>query len=232
MSTQESMDALTLIHMNSAALFNLTNWLSPAYPVGAYTYSHGLEWEIECGRISDQASLADWIRTCLRYGAGRSDAIVLAHTWRAGKDEVALGEVAELAAALAPSAERQLETLKQGEAFARITTAIWPYSLKLPDPLPYPVAVGIWSAQESCPLFETTFLYLNAFANNLISAGLRLVPLGQTDGQRAARALYPDIEAVAAEAINAELDDVGGCSLKADLASMHHETQYTRLFRS
>jgi len=207
------------------ALWKLAAWLSPAYPVGAYTYSHGLEWAIESGDVADRETLTAWVADCLEHGAGRTDAILLA---RAHADPAA-EEVAELATALQPSRERLLEAQAQGTAFAATTAAVWGPDLA---PAPYAVAVGRAAAAHGLPLAETAFLFLQAFAANLVSAGVRLIPLGQTDGQRTTAALMPVAQRVAAEAVTAPLDAIGGCAIRADIASMKHETQYTRLFRS
>jgi urease accessory protein len=207
------------------ALGKLAAWLSPSYPVGAFSYSHGLEWAVEAGDVTDRETLAQWIADCLAQGAGRTDAILLAHAHANPEDP----EIADLAAALQPSRERLLEVQAQGAAFARTTSDVWGPALAS---APYPVAVGRAAAAHGLPLPETAFLYLHAFAANLVSAGVRLIPLGQTDGQRALAALMPVARAVAAEAIIAQLDAIGGCALRADIASMRHETQYTRLFRS
>jgi urease accessory protein len=207
------------------ALGKLAAWLSPSYPVGAFSYSHGLEWAVEAGDVTGRETLTQWIADCLAHGAGRTDAILLAHAHAEPEDS----EIADLAAALQPSRERLLEAEAQGAAFARTTSDVWGPALA---PAPYPVAVGRAAAAHGLPLPETAFLYLHAFAANLVSAGVRLIPLGQTDGQRALAALMPVARAVAAEAITAPLDAIGGCALRADIAAMKHETQYTRLFRS
>lgn len=203
----------------------LTAWLSPAYPVGAYSYSHGLEWAVEAGDVTDATGLRSWTADVVAHGAGRADAILLAHAYAAPDP----APVAELAAALAASAERRLETTAQGAAFAKATTAAWGFPL---PPLPYPVAVGRAARLMDLPLPLTATLFVGAFAANLVSAGVRLVPVGQTDGQRIVAALAPLVARVAAEAIAAPLDDVGGCAFRADIAAMRHETQRTRLFRS
>jgi len=207
------------------ALWKLTAWLSPSYPVGAFSYSHGLEWAVEAGDVTDRATLTSWVADCLEHGAGRTDAILLAHAHADPNNP----EIAELAAALQPSRERQLESQAQGAAFARATADAWGPDL---DAAPYPVAVGRAAAAHEVAAGETVYLYLHAFAANLVSAGVRLIPLGQTDGQRALAALMPVARVVAAEALTAPLDAIGGCALRADLAAMKHETQYTRLFRS
>jgi urease accessory protein len=214
-------------------------WLSPAYPVGGFSYSHGLEWTVEAGKVRDAPTLGDWVEDILRHGAGRSDAILLAETWRAvtGGDERRLAEAVELAAALAPSAERRLETLAQGAAFLAATQAVWPspalqrLSAQAAE-VAYPVAVGACAAAHGLPLAPTAHAFLQAFAANLVSAGVRLIPLGQTDGLRVLARLEPLVLPLVAGALGTRLDDVGGAGVMADIASMRHETQYTRLFRS
>jgi urease accessory protein len=221
------------------ALSRLLIWLSPAYPVGGFSYSHGLEWTVEAGKVRDAATLGGWVEDILRHGAGRSDAILLAEAWRAVAENDArrLAEAVELVAALAPSAERRLETLAQGAAFLAATRTVWPSPAldRLAEQVAevaYPVAVGACAAAHALPLAPTARAFMQAFAANLVSAGVRLVPLGQTDGLRVLARLEPLIPALAAAALAARLEDVGGAAVMADIASMRHETQYTRLFRS
>lgn len=203
----------------------LAAWLSPAYPVGSYAYSHGLEQAVAAGAVADAGALRAWVAGVLAQGSGRSDAVLLAAA-HAGRDPA---ELAELAAALAPSAERLMETTLLGAAFCRVTAAAW--GLDLP-PLPYPVAVGRAAGLLGLPLRLTATLYLQAFAASLVSAGVRLVPVGQTDGQRITAGLLGLAAAVADEALETPLDAIGGGALAADLAAMLHETQYSRLYRS
>ncbi len=223
----------------SPTLARLMTWLSPAYPVGGYSYSHGLEWTVEAGRVRDAATLGDWIEDILTHGAGRSDVIFLAEAWRAvaGGDERLLAETVELAAAFAPSAERRLETLAQGAAFLAATQAVWPRPelerlAAEGTEVAYPVAVGASAAAHALPLAATAQAFAQAFAANLVSAGVRLIPLGQTDGLRVLARLEPLIPRIVSGALAASLDDIGGAAIMADIASMRHETQYTRLFRS
>ncbi|MBX9590399.1 MAG: urease accessory protein UreF [Hyphomonadaceae bacterium] len=222
----------------SMTLARLMTWLSPAFPVGSFSYSHGLEWEVETGRVKDAATLGGWIEDVLFHGAGRTDAIFLAEAWRAisAGDAVLLKEVAELAAAFAPSAERRLETLAQGAAFLAAVKAVWPHpaidTLSAQEEIAYPIAVGACTAAHGLPLIATGQAFMQAFAANLVSAGVRLIPLGQTDGLRVIARLEPLIPRIVADALGAALDDVGGIAVMADIASMRHETQYTRLFRS
>lgn len=224
-----------------AALSRLMTWLSPAFPVGAFTYSHGLEWAVEDGSVTTASALAAWLSDILRHGAGRSDAILLAAAFRSAAEGRVedLVEVADLAYALQPSKERRLESGAQGRAFTTAICETWgaPSLVELagrlaPDPVAYSVAVAVAAADHRLPLAETTEAYLTAFAANLVSAAVRAVPLGQTDGQKTIRDLAPVVSAVVADALAASLDDIGGAALRADVASMAHETQYTRLFRS
>jgi urease accessory protein len=212
-------------------------WLSPAFPVGGFSFSHGLEWVVGRGEVADAGSLAAWVEDVLQHGAGRSDAIFLAETWRAvDKDDgERTKEVAELAAALAPSAERRLETLAQGTAFLAAVRAVWPHprlDTLCAGEVAFPVAVGAAAAAHGLPLLPTAEVFCQAFAANLVSAGVRLIPLGQTDGLRVLAQVQPSIPGLVGEALDANLDDVGGATIVADIASMRHETQYTRLFRS
>lgn len=224
----------------TAVLYRLMTWLSPAFPVGAFSYSSGIEWAVEAGDIADAASLKDWLDAMLSEGSGFCDAVFLSQAHRAAEagDRAALGEVAELAAAFVTSRERQLETTAQGRAFIEIARAAWDCDglhetiANCPVPIVYPVAIGLVSAVHGVPVAPTLHAFLHALVSNWISAGSRLIPLGQTESQRVLAALEPVVGATASRALTATLDDVGGATFRADLASLRHETQYTRLFRS
>ena len=223
-----------------AALYRLMAWLSPSYPVGAFSYSSGIEWAVEAGDITNAATLIDWLSLMVSDGAGFCDAVLFVHAHRAagGDDATALREIAELAAAFVPSKERHLETTAQGAAFLTATRAAWHCdTLDLlasawDGPVAYPVAVATACAGHDIEAKSALPAFLHAVAANWISAGVRLIPLGQTDGQRVLAALEPIIAATAARALASKLDDLGGAAFRSDLASMRHETQYTRLFRS
>lgn len=208
----------------SAAL-TLHAWLSPAFPVGAFAYSHGLETAIAEGQVTDAQAVHDWIEACLCHGAGRTDALLMLAVMR-GDDPA---EVDDLACALAPSRERLLETEGQGSAFSETVVAAWGGA---GSARAYPVAVGLAAREADLPETETAEIFLQAFCSNLVSAAIRLVPIGQTDGQRILSALQPVIAGVVAKARSESLDDIGGCTLLGDIASMRHETQAVRLFRS
>jgi len=215
-------------------------WFSPAYPIGAFSYSSGIEWAVEAGDVTSADTLLDWLEVMLRNGAGFCDGVFFAHAWRAttADDEAALTAIAELAAALTPSRERFLETTAQGRAFLEATLAAWPCKAidrlaALEDkPLAYPIAAGVAAAGHAVSLAPALAAYLQAIAANWVSAGVRLIPLGQSDGQRLIAALAPSVATTTARAIDAALDDLGSAAFRADLASMRHEAQYTRLFRS
>jgi urease accessory protein len=224
----------------AAALYRLMAWLSPAYPTGAFSYSSGIERAVEAGDITDAGKLKHWLAVMVGEGGGFCDAVFFVHAFRAiaGSDDALLRRVAEIAAAFAPSKERHLETTAQGRAFLDTTRAAWPTPaadrlLTVWDgAIALPIAVGVACAGHGVPVDPALHAYLHAMAANLISTGVRLIPLGQTDGQRVLAALEPIVAATAERALVTGLDEVGSAAFRADVASMRHETQYTRLFRS
>jgi urease accessory protein len=240
MTTNEPVDAGRLTEREAAALYRLMTWLSPAFPVGGFSYSSGIEWAVEAGDITDATTLADWLDAMLGNGSGFCDAAFLVQAFRAAEAgaEAQLREIAELAAAFVPSRERQLETTSQGRAFIEIVRAAWDADglaamvAACNAPLVYPAAVGVVAASHGVPLAATLHAFLHALVSNWISAASRLIPLGQTDSQRVLASLEPAVAATASRALSATLDDLGSATFRADLASLRHETQYTRLFRS
>jgi urease accessory protein len=225
---------------DTAALYRLMSWLSPAYPVGAFSYSGGLEWAVEAGDVTSADTLMTWLSALVAHGGGYCDAVFFVHAHAAAwaQDESVLCAVAELAFAFTPSRERHLETTAQGDAFLETTRAAWPcaalerLTAVWPKAIAYPVAVAVAAAGHGITVTPALNAYLHGVVANLISAGVRLVPLGQTDGQRLLAALAPVVAATAERALVTPLDEVGAAAFRADIASMRHETQYTRLFRS
>lgn len=216
------------------ALSLLLAWVSPQLPIGAFGYSHGLERLAEAGHLADAGATLRAVRVALG-AAGRCDSVLLCHAFRAraAGDRSAMGDVQELALALAPSAERREETVFQGNAFVRLADALWPDpDGPLAGDVPLPVALGAFGAAHRVPLPPLVHAQLSAFVAQLVSAAVRIVPLGQTDGQRVQWSLAADVAAVAAEAQAADLDDIGGAALGLDVASLQHEVQEVRLFRS
>ena len=216
-----------------AALLRLMAWMSPAFPVGGFSYSGGLEKAVEDRRIGDAAALRDWLETLLRHGSLWNDAVFLAHAWRSAGDAAILSETADLARALAGSAERYRETVLLGDAFVAAAGA-WPHAVLdlLPKDVPYPIAVGAVAAGHAVPLRETIAAFLHAGASQIVSAGIRLGVAGQKDGVAILAASEAIIAEMAARAMQSTLDDLGSATIIADTAAMRHETQGTRLFRS
>ena len=215
-------------------------WLSPSFPVGAFAFSHGLEWAVEAGDIHDAETARLWLSDLLQHGSGYSDCCTVALAWQAATDHdpERLRALAELTYAMQPTSERRLEATMQGQAFMLAALSAWSRpaleTLKpaLADGVTYPVALGLVAASHEIPLEQTVSAFALSFVSNLVSALVRLGPLGQTGGQRVIAALLPLIETVSREATRATLADLGSCAFRSDIASMRHETQYTRLFRS
>lgn len=223
--------------MTTDGLYPLMCWLSPGFPAGGFSYSHGLEAAVEAARVRDRADLERYIDAVLMHGAGHADATVFAVAWRAvrANDRLAFAEVAALAAALRGSSELALEASAQGEAFVNVFAGTWDGAIEgwFPDArASYPVAVACATAMAGIGLEPALTAYLQAVAQNLVSAGVRLIPLGQSDGQRVLAALAPRVGVCARAATTRTIDDVESSALVIDSLSMTHETQYTRLFRS
>jgi urease accessory protein len=230
----------TVAGADRGAALPLLIWLSPAFPVGAYAYSHGLEWAVEAGDVVDAASLQGWLLDLLEFGASRSDAILFVVAFRAAAaaDWPGLMEINVLAVALTASAERRLETTAQGAAFVAAARGPWDCEplrrLELaPDGrIAYSVAVAAAASGHGLPLEASLRAFVLAQAANLVSAALRLGPIGQTDGQKILAELLPRIQDLAREAETAGLAGLGNCAFRSDIAATRHETQYSRLFRS
>ena len=225
------------------AFLRLQNWLSPIFPTGAYSYSHGVEWAVETGHVHDRMSLVEWLAADLRYGSGRNEAIFFNAAWSCATndDRLKLLEVAELAAAFRGTAEFALESAQQGSALRATLSQVWRDPLldwlwqslsERSVPNAVAVVLGIRCARQGVPIDIALPAFLQGYVANLVTAGLRLVPLGQTDGQFAIAALEEAVLATSVSATSASLEDLGSAGFMVDLASMAHETQYTRLFRS
>jgi urease accessory protein len=225
------------------ALLRLQSWLSPAFPTGSYSYSHALEWAVEAGHIHDRQSLVDWLEADLRYGSGRNEAIFFSEAWRSalGDDRTRLAEIAELAAAFRGTSEFALESSQQAAACLATLRRVWPdpvldglAKILCEHRVPPAVAVvlGVASASLGIPARVALPAFLQSYVANLVTAGVRLVPLGQTDGQFAIARLEQSVTTTSVQAEHATIDDLGSAAFMVDLASMAHETQYTRLFRS
>jgi urease accessory protein len=223
------------------ALYRLLAWMSPAYPIGAFSYSHGVETAVEEGFIKDRISLVAWLETVLLQGTGVVDGALFAAAWRAAtaEDWTNFDTIAERAAAWRGSSEMALESRQQGGSFLSITRTAWPHHAldaaheRLAGELALPAAVALAAASHGVDIEVALKGYLHAFTANLISAAVRSVPLGQSDGQIALAGLEPTVQAATTAALAVEsLDEVGTATPLLDWCSIRHETQYTRLFRS
>jgi urease accessory protein len=214
------------------AMLRLMTWLSPAFPVGAFSYSHGLEYAVHERAVASRQGLAEWIEDLIAAGSLWNDAVLLTEAWHAAAagDEQRLRRAAEWGEATAVSAERRLETLDQGRAF-HIAAKAWTH---MPEDLsmPYPVAIGAAAASMKVEREAACTAYLHACAANLVSAGIRLIPLGQSEGTAVMASLENLIIVSASKAAQSSLADLGSASFAADMASMRHEALAVRLFRS
>lgn len=232
---ERSLSVLSLLRQQS--------WLSPAFPTGAYSYSHGLEWAVEAGHVHDRASLIDWLEADLCHGSGRNEGIFFHQAWCRGVDDDSprLLELAELAAAFRGTSELALESSQQAAAALTTLRKVWPDPIldwlsetlsarRVPPTLA--IVVGVRAARQGIPSRFALAAFLQGYLANLVNAGIRLIPLGQTDGQLAIGALERAVLLAGPQAEMATLDDLGSAALMVDLSSMAHEAQYTRLFRS
>ena len=215
----------------TAQLQRLLTFLSPAFPVGAFAWSAGLETAIAEQTLTDSTRLQNWLSGSLAHGSLRADAILLSVAYRTSPDQ--LRPIADLALALTPSAERTQELLLTGDAFAKAAAA-WPSAVygKLPRQCPYPIAVGAIAAAHGIGLEPTLIGFLTALVQSQVSVAVRLVPIGQTAGLAIMASLEPEVARLAAAATMATLDDLGGIAYATDIAQMRHETLPTRIFRS
>jgi urease accessory protein len=225
------------------ALLRLQSWLSPAFPTGSYSYSHGVEWAVQAGHIHDRESLVDWLEADLRHGSGRNEAIFFSGAWRCAMDDdsARLSELAELAAAFRGTSEFALESSQQAAACLATLRQVWPDRVldwlsellcERHVPPTLAVVLAVRSASQGIPVTLALPAFLQSYVANLITAGVRLIPIGQTDGQLAIAELEEAVLATSAQTENATIDDLGSGAFMVELASMAHETQYTRLFRS
>lgn len=221
----------------SKSLYRLMTWLSPSFPVGAYAFSHGIETAVEAGRIHDAASTREWIDDLVRYGNGRSDLVFLAEAFDASGDLASLEEIADYCRAFQGTSELRLESMAQGRAFLDVSAETWPSptidaARQGIEAMPYPVAVGLVAAEHGIAKEQAMHAFVHAFIANLVSAAVRLVPLGQTDGQRITAALESTALEAVTSALSLDRHTVSSATINSDIVSMQHETQYTRLFRS
>lgn len=213
------------------AMIRLQTWLSPAFPIGAFSYSSGLEAAIDEGYVDDANSLTTWLTDILENGTVWNDAVLLAEAWRCATDKEAFDELVALAQAMCFSSERYLETIDQGSAFL-LASQTWHGGDLLPAKCPLPITIGVLAAHMNVPLEETLAASLHAVLSNQIQAALRLMKLGQQGGLGVLASMEDRVLKTAQRAASSSLDDLGGCAIIADIAAMKHETMQSRIFRS
>jgi len=225
--------------VSSLALLRLQSWLSPTFPNGAYSYSHGLEWAVSDGLVSDRESLVDWLGADLCHGSARNEAIFFSEAYRCAieNDPTKLMFIAELAAASRSTFEFALESSQQATSCLSMLRLVWPDCIletlsEFPSQPVLAVILGARSAREEIPHRLALPAFLHAYVANLVNAAVRLIPLGQTDGQLAVAALQFAVLLASQHGARATLDDLGSAGFAVELSSIAHETQYTRLFRS
>ncbi len=211
-----------------ADILTLTQWLSPAYPVGGFAYSHGLEAAIDEGAVASSQDAEAWISDALEHGSGWNDALFVVSAYDA-RDKDELFSIDAKARAICASSERKMETELLGQAFGTVTGDVWDLDIQQ---LSYPVSVGHAARLQNLPLLLTTKMYLQAFASNLVACATRLAPLGQTDAQKLIRNLTPHCAHIAEKAQLAGLEELSSTAFLTDIASMKHEIQYSRIFRT
>lgn len=224
--------SITLDHLNQ-----LMTWFSPSFPVGSFAYSHGLEAAVYKEKVTTAGQLKDWVEIVMLYGSGRSDGVIFKESYIAARDhdESRLKEVAELGTALLPTEELALEICAQGEAFLRSCTEVWPQVNQFTDQLEnstYSVVAAVACASYHIPLTPSLTSWYHAMASSLVSAGVRLIPLGQTAGLQVLKQLGEVIHQACHQALTIDQKDMGSAAPLIEIDSIHHETQYTRLFRS
>ena len=219
--------------MNSASIIRLMNWLSPVFPTGGFAYSGGLEQAVRDGAVTDEDALGGWLETLVGHGSIRNDLILLAAAWKQQAEGATLGDLAAMALALCSSAERKLETVAQGAAFAEALKS-WPESERIacPPETPLPVIVGAACQAGGIALEDGLSGFLQAFVSNQLQAAIRLSVIGQTGAARLLAKLEPMLVKAAGDADGSTLDDLGSATVMAEIASMNHETLDGRLFRS
>lgn len=219
--------------LDTKGLLRLMAWLSPAFPIGGFAWSGGLERAVADGLVANAQDLRGWLSSLLCHGALWNDAVLMSHAWRQAESEKALADVAALGLGLAGSAERFSETLSLGKAFIAAASA-WPHPVfeRLPSDVPFPVAVGAVSAGHDVPCAQALAAFLHAAVSQAVSAGIRLSVSGQAEGVAIISGLEALIDEISTRASSAKLDDLGGSTVQAEISCLRHETQHSRLFRS
>lgn len=219
------------------ARLRLMQLVSPALPTGAFSYSQGLEWAVEAGWVYDTQSLADWLNGLLTHGLARLELPMLKRLYDAcmAVDEQALRRWSELLYAHRETRELREEERNRARALTSLLIDLdvahakqWQTTLRICHPAPFALAASNWRVSlEDCALG-----YGWGWLENQVASAVKLIPLGQTAGQRVQLDLAVELPAVVAIALALSDEEIGATAPAQVIASSRHETQYTRLFRS
>ena len=218
---------------NFNSILKLLTWNNQAYPIGSYSFSSGLEYAIEINLISTAKELQDWLKNLLKFGNLQSDAILLKEAWKIKtcKKDKDITDLNRFAISLNQSKEKYIESYEQGKSFIKISKESW--SHKFPrETLMFPIAYACSAVQENISLEDTLLSFLHSNLCNLLGAGIKLLPLGQTEGQKIQLQINKYIEKEYKSILKKNLNYIGSCGWVNDIVSMKHEHQFTRLFRT
>jgi len=222
---------------NKLAMLHLWRSISPAFPIGAYAYSQGLESATDCGWVVDENSTQGWISGLLKHSVGRLDIPVLVRLNQAwhNKDKTLLHYWNDFLLASRESSELLEEDQHLGSALMRLLNdtdipipAIWDRSQKPSYALMYSLFATHWQIPES----DAAYGYLWTWCENQVTAAIKLIPLGQTAGQRLLTQLIDEIPLIIDSALAITDEEIGATLPGLGICSALHETQYSRLFRS
>ena len=205
------------------ALQILQTWFSPSFPVGSFSYSHGLEAMINDNLVKSKEDILDYLKCILKHGTGKNDIILMKYTYQGE-------ELNELALSLCPSKERKIESIEIGNAFRKVLADSWDF--KIQENTAYPIAVAKAAKHFNIPLNLTLVSYLQSFASNLINVCIKHIPIGQKIGQDCIIQTYDLIRELEKESENLNLEDLGGICFNSDIYSIKHENLKTRIYKT
>ena len=201
----------------------LHTWFSPSFPIGSYSFSHGLESMIENKLIKDKQEINDYIKSILYHGTCKNEIILIKFAYKGL-------ELNDFALSLCSSKERKIETLAMGNNFRKILKDSWQY--ELPENTAYPVAIGIAANFFKLPLKLTVISFLQSFISNLINICVKHIPIGQKIGQDCLINSFALIREVVKKNESCTLDDIGGICFNSDIHSIKHENLKTRIYKT
>ena len=201
----------------------LQTWFSPSFPIGSFSYSHGLEAMINDDLIKSKEDILDYLKSVLKHGTGKNDIILIKHSYQGE-------ELNELALSLCPTKERKIESIEMGNAFRKVLSDSW--NFKIEENTAYPIAVAKAAKHFGIPLNLTLVSYLQSFVSNLINVCIKHIPIGQKIGQDCVIQTYELIRELEKESENFTLEDIGGICFNSDIYSIKHENLKTRIYKT